>query len=136
MTVATTRILWRPCWRIIPSRFLPVQLFERVAEPDDLEAASCMERFAIRQTGKVGDMAAGREPVDYVDYPYIEVYSDQNGRIVLELDHEQVKIIGTPIPACESDPISREAQAANMVDFLTSVACALGAAKREKEVRQ
>ena len=32
------RIEWKPCWRIIPSRFPPVRLFERVTDPDDLEA--------------------------------------------------------------------------------------------------
>ena len=32
------RIEWRPCCRIIPSRFPPVQLFERVTDPGDREA--------------------------------------------------------------------------------------------------
>jgi hypothetical protein len=31
-------ITWLPCWRIIPSRFPPIDLFERVADPADLEA--------------------------------------------------------------------------------------------------
>jgi len=34
---------WRPCWRIIPSRFPPIDLFERVAEPGDLEAVAAIE---------------------------------------------------------------------------------------------
>lgn len=34
---------WRPCFRIVPSRFPPVQLFERVADPDDLEAVFAIE---------------------------------------------------------------------------------------------
>ncbi|MCY4611726.1 MAG: RES family NAD+ phosphorylase [Gammaproteobacteria bacterium] len=38
MTPAVSRIAWKPSWRIIPSRFPPVQLFERVAEAQDLEA--------------------------------------------------------------------------------------------------
>ncbi len=38
MTLPVVRIRWKPCWRIIPSRFPPVSLFERVADPDDLEA--------------------------------------------------------------------------------------------------
>ncbi len=33
-----SRIAWKPCWRIIASRFPPIQLFEDVADPDDLEA--------------------------------------------------------------------------------------------------
>ena len=38
MTMPVARIEWKPCWRIIPSRFPAVQLFERVADPDDLES--------------------------------------------------------------------------------------------------
>ena len=38
MTPPVSRIAWKPSWRIIPARFLPVQLFERVTEPPDLEA--------------------------------------------------------------------------------------------------
>ena len=38
MTPPTARIAWKPSWRIIPSRFPPIQLFERVTEPRDLEA--------------------------------------------------------------------------------------------------
>ena len=30
---------WHPCYRIIPSRFPPINLFERVADPKDLEVA-------------------------------------------------------------------------------------------------
>lgn len=84
-----------------------------------------MKGFALRQTGKVGDMTAGGPPVDYVPRPYLEWYSDQNGRIVIEPDRENVKIIGRPIPACESDPISREEQRANMMGFLASLSNAM-----------
>jgi hypothetical protein len=38
MTLPVAHIEWKPCWRIIPSRFPPIPLFERVTEPDDLEA--------------------------------------------------------------------------------------------------
>ncbi len=38
MTIRRSRIEWKPCWRIIASRFPPIQLFEDVADPDDLEA--------------------------------------------------------------------------------------------------
>ena len=37
MTLPVTRVEWKPCWRIIPSRFPPIQLFERVTNPNDLE---------------------------------------------------------------------------------------------------
>jgi hypothetical protein len=42
---------------------------------DDPEAARGMEGFARRQTGKVGDITAGRPPIDYAPYPYYAVLS-------------------------------------------------------------
>ena len=33
-----TRVSWRPSWRIVPSRFPPVGLFDRIASPNDLDA--------------------------------------------------------------------------------------------------
>jgi hypothetical protein len=87
----------------------------------DARAANYMDRFAATQTGDVGDMTAGREPQDYSNYPYIEWYSDQNGRVVIELEPNQVEVIGQPIPACESDPISRQRQAQNMARFLAGI---------------
>ena len=38
MILPVTRVQWKPCRRIIPSRFPPIQLFDRVTDPDDLEA--------------------------------------------------------------------------------------------------
>ena len=38
MTLPVARIAWQPSWRIIPSRFPPIPLFERVTDPKDLEA--------------------------------------------------------------------------------------------------
>lgn len=38
MTIDVTRVVWKPSWRIIPSRFPPIHLFERVADPEDWEA--------------------------------------------------------------------------------------------------
>jgi hypothetical protein len=72
-------------------------------------------------------MTAGLPPADYVSgYVYLEWYSDQNGRVVLELDQDQIEIIGTPIPACESDPVSRAKQEQNMAAFLGGLAQDLG----------
>ena len=90
---------------------------------NDLDAVGYIQGFAQHQTGKVGDMTAGLAPQDYgVQYPYIEWYSEQNGRVVLELESDQIEIIGTPIPAIESDPISREEQNRNMAEFLGGLA--------------
>lgn len=35
MTVPIVSVAWEPCWRIIPSRFPPVDLFERIAPRED-----------------------------------------------------------------------------------------------------
>jgi len=37
------RTLWRPAHRLIPSRFPPIGLFDRVADPADLEAVYAVE---------------------------------------------------------------------------------------------
>lgn len=34
---ATSNINWTPCWRLVPSRFPPIGLFDRVADPKDLD---------------------------------------------------------------------------------------------------
>jgi hypothetical protein len=80
-----------------------------------------LEGFSAVQTGEVGDMTAGLPPQDYVAYPYFEWYSEANGRVVLELDPEQVQVIGAPIPAVESEPVSREKQTQNMARFLAGL---------------
>jgi hypothetical protein len=35
--VAVTELDWGPTYRLVPSRFPPINLFERVADPDDLD---------------------------------------------------------------------------------------------------
>ena len=94
------------------------------ADPED--AARYLEGFAKMQKGKVGDMTAGRPPADYVKYPYFEWYGDDSGRVVIELEPDQVELLTQPIPACESDPVSRKEQAENMAGFLCGMAAELG----------
>ncbi|GAH40103.1 unnamed protein product, partial [marine sediment metagenome] len=75
------------------------------------------------QTGKVGDITAGLPPADYISGSvYVEWYSQLNGRVVLELEQDQLQLLSRPIPACESDPISREEQNRSMAEFLGSLA--------------
>ena len=93
---------------------------------DPQQSAQYLEGFSRIQTGKVGDMTAGLPPQDYVDYPYFEWYSTENGRCVIELEPEQVQILTPPIPAAESVPISRRQQAENMAGFLSGIAEAAG----------
>lgn len=95
-------------------------------QADDPEASRYMASFSPRQTGETGDITAGLPPRDYSVTPYCEWFSEENGRVVIELSLDQVKVIGRPIPACESDPISREEQARKMAGFLAGLSQAAG----------
>ena len=55
-----------------------------------------MDGFALHQEGKVGDMTAGLPPAPYSPYPYFDWFTESNGRVVLELDAEQVEVIRGP----------------------------------------
>ena len=90
----------------------------------DIDSGDYFDGFARHQTGNVGDITAGLPPHDYGKAPYVEWYGHENGRIVLELEPAQVEVIGRPIPAIESDPISRKQQAENMAGFLCGIASA------------
>ena len=49
---------WRPSWRIIPSRFPPIALFERVADPADLDAIIALESLTNpRLREEVGEIS-------------------------------------------------------------------------------
>lgn len=95
------------------------------------ESAKYLEGFSKLQKGNVGDMTAGREPSDYVNYPYFEWYGEDNGRVVMELGPDQVEILTQPIPACESAPVSRKQQAENMANFLCGLASGLGISEKQ-----
>lgn len=88
----------------------------------DANSEGYFESITLHQTGKVGDITAGLPPNDYGSSPYLEWFSNENGRIVLELEPVQIEVIGTPIPAIESDPISRDEQNRNMSEFLGGIA--------------
>ncbi len=45
MIPPVARVGWRPCYRILPSRFPPVGLYDRVADPGDLEAVFAVENL-------------------------------------------------------------------------------------------
>jgi hypothetical protein len=92
------------------------------------DSGSSLDGFSTSQTGVVGDITAGLPPEDYVDYPYVEWYSDRNGRVVLELDPCELEVIGTPYPWQDESPISAEEQERRMLEFLDSMARGLNAA--------
>lgn len=57
MRVPVAGVSWRPCYRIIASRFPPINLFEEVADPADLAAVYAVEALTndrLRQ--EVGDI--------------------------------------------------------------------------------
>jgi len=69
VTPAARHVSWKPCHRIIPSRFPPVQLFERVTEPDDLEAIFALESLTNpRLRDEAGDISL-ISPEDRVSGP-------------------------------------------------------------------
>lgn len=43
LTPRCRHIAWDRCWRIIPSRYPPIDLFERIAPPEDWEALIALE---------------------------------------------------------------------------------------------
>lgn len=88
----------------------------------EAQAQRYMDGLAPHQTGKAGDITAGLPPQDYTNYPYIEWYSDANGRLVLELDREQVQVNGNPIPPEQAQPISRAEQWENLTEFAIGLA--------------
>ena len=70
-----------------------------------------MQGFAEHQTGRVGEITTGRPPSSHaVGYPYIEIYSDQHGRMVIELEPEQLTVLGTLRPFIDAEPVRREQQ--------------------------
>jgi len=56
--VPVTAIAWQPCYRIIPSRFPPVGLFDKVADAADLEAVFQIEAMTNdRLREEAGDLS-------------------------------------------------------------------------------
>lgn len=58
MTPLLSPVVWRPCYRIVASRFPPISLFESVADPADLEAVYLIEAMTNdRLRDEAGDLA-------------------------------------------------------------------------------
>ena len=54
----TTLIHWKTSWRLVPSRFPPVGLFDRVADPKELDAVFAIERLTNqRLRDEVGNIS-------------------------------------------------------------------------------
>ena len=58
LTIERRRVEWRPAWRILPSRFPPIDLFERIADPADWDALIALESLTNdRIRDEVGNIA-------------------------------------------------------------------------------
>jgi hypothetical protein len=102
---------------------------EQYREANLQDAKKYFTKFHSVQTGVVGDITAGLPPQDYCRYCYVEWYSDENGRVVIELDTEQVEVIGKPIPFETTKPVDRNVQGQHMAKFITGL---IGSKKKGK----
>jgi hypothetical protein len=58
MNLPVTAVRWQPCFRIVPSRFPPIAIFEAVADPGDLEAVYAIEAMTNdRLREEAGELA-------------------------------------------------------------------------------
>ncbi len=58
MDIPVSRVRWTPCYRIVPSRFPPVSVFDGVADPADLDAVFALEAMTNdRLREEAGDLA-------------------------------------------------------------------------------
>ena len=70
-----------------------------------------MQGFAEQQTGRVGEITTGKPPnCSRLDCPHIEIYSDQHGRMLIELEPGQLTVLGTLQPFLEAEPAGRGQQ--------------------------
>ena len=69
MPVPLASIAWRPCYRIVPSRFPPIGLFERVADAADLEAVYQIEAMTNDRLREQAGELALVAPEDRVSGP-------------------------------------------------------------------
>ena len=63
------RVRWQPSWRIVPSRFPPISIFERVADPADLDAVIAIESLTNeRLRDEIGEIGLV-PPADRISGP-------------------------------------------------------------------
>ncbi|EQB04014.1 RES family NAD+ phosphorylase [Sphingobium baderi] len=69
MDIPISAVRWQPCYRIIPSRFPPIGLFEAVADPADLEAVFRIEAMTNDRLREEAGELALVPPEDRVSGP-------------------------------------------------------------------
>ena len=89
-------------WTEELARRLKTQL-EIVWQENGLTVSELEDRRRAVATNYAAKIAAGELYYPYVDYPYLEWYSD-NGRVVLELEPSQITVIRPEMPPMEKTP--------------------------------
>lgn len=58
VTIPVNKVVWKPCYRIIPSRFPPIHLFERIADPSEWDSLAEIEGLTNpRLRDEIGDLS-------------------------------------------------------------------------------
>ena len=89
-------------WTEELARRLKTQL-EIVWQENGIRGIELEERRSAVQADYAAKIAADELYFPYVDYPYLEWYSN-NGRVVLELDPSQITVIRPETPPTEKSP--------------------------------
>src|SRR2546427_7260702 len=89
-------------WTEALAERLKAQL-EVVWQENGLSGTELEERRRAVATDYAAKIAVGELYFPYVDYPYLEWYSD-NGRVVLELDLSEITVIRPETPPTEKSP--------------------------------
>jgi len=76
---------------------------EIVWQENGISGSELDERRHAVEADYAAKIAAGETYYPYVDYPYFEWYSD-NGRVVLELDSDQITVIRPETPPTKKSP--------------------------------
>jgi len=101
----------------------------RAASPD---AGALMKGFSHCQSGKAGVITAGLSFFDWWSHPYIEWYSDQNGRVEIDLEEDQMEVIGGRLPIEDIFPFPPEDRGKTLGEFMRGIARRTGTHKRRK----
>ena len=87
-TVPVVRVRWPRWYRLVPSRFPPIRLFEDLSDPEDWEVLAAIESLTNpRVDASLGDLAklppghrAGGPGASYLVAPFFHASADRPGR--------------------------------------------------------
>jgi len=67
---------------------------------------------------------------------YLDWYSEQNGRVVLELEPERIRAIGSPTPWEQAEPVSTQEENDKMARFLARLCTDLSRVNAQRNAYQ